>query len=162
MKDDLGEGLISDALPEHGPAVEGDLLLLVSPAQGQHDIRGGADVLHSRRAGPDLSSQHIIKNLRSIFLALKKIYINISRLSRSIYIEYIFDISSSGDIQEIFGKDPGEIEYIFDFSSSREIRERFERDSGKIKERLNIYSIFLVQERFERDSREIRERSRRV
>ena len=42
-------------------------------------------------------------------------------------------------VQEIFERYSGEIEYIFDFSSSREIQERFGRYSGKIQERLNIY-----------------------
>ena len=56
--------------------VEGDLLLLVAPAQGEHDLGRGADVLHSRGPRPDLSPQHVVEYLRSILLALKTDLIN--------------------------------------------------------------------------------------
>ena len=71
VEDDLGQGLVSDALSQHGAAVEGDLLLLVAPAQREHYLRSGANVLHGRGPGPDLSPQHVVENLRSILLSLK-------------------------------------------------------------------------------------------
>ena len=69
----LGEGLVADALPEHSAAVEGDLLVLVAAAEREHDVGRGADVLHCRGPGADLSSQHVVKYLSSIFFTLKTI-----------------------------------------------------------------------------------------
>ena len=74
VENDLGEGLVSDALPQHGATVEGDLLVLVSPAESEDDLRAGADVLHGWGPRSDLSPQHVVEDLSGVFLALDSQY----------------------------------------------------------------------------------------
>ena len=80
VEDDLGQGLVPDALLQHSSTVESNLLVFVSSAQCEDDLWRGADVLHCGGPGAYLSPQNIVKDLGCVLLTLKQDYIKQPKL----------------------------------------------------------------------------------
>lgn len=94
VEDDLGEGLVAQALAQDETAVESHFRVLVALEQCNQQLFAGAQVFDGRKARANLPPQEVVEDLCDIFFGfeLELVYVEHQKLKQIIVVHFLGEL----------------------------------------------------------------------